>query len=234
MRVDLEGFAARTGADRGVLIVAPHPDDECAGPGGLAALCAQAGIEIGVVVVTDGGASHPNSRAWPRGRLAARRQEETRAALATLGVRAEPVFLGLPDAGTPSLPGTARAEACARLRAEVEARRPGLVVTTWRREPHCDHRFAYDLAVGAIADTGSRLAEYLVWTDLIGAPGDAPASGEVERLDLDISSVQARKADALRAHRSQLGLVVDDDPDGFVLSEAQLVALTGPVETYLM
>jgi LmbE family N-acetylglucosaminyl deacetylase len=233
MHIDFDDFARCTGADRGLLVVAPHPDDECAGAGGLIALCAEAGLDITVVVVTDGAASHPGSRDWPSARLAALRRMEAEAAVATLGTHIEIVFLGLPDAGTLTLEPGERQAAIAALRREIAARSPGLVVTTWRREPHCDHRFAYELAKEAVADTPSRLAEYLVWTPINGGDGDAPAPGEMRRLDLDISSVRKRKQDALGAHRSQRGLVIDDDPEGFVLTDAQFAAMTGPVEVYL-
>ena len=47
------------------VIIAPHPDDEVLGCGGLmqglAALCRP----IQLISVTDGSASHPGSRRWP-------------------------------------------------------------------------------------------------------------------------------------------------------------------------
>lgn len=234
MPVDFETFRGRTNIDRGVIVVAPHPDDECAGTGGLLALCAGAGIAASVVVVTDGGASHPNSQSWPRHRLTERREAETKAALLELGIGEPPVFLGLPDAGTPNLPNETHVDARKKLREVVAKRRPGLVLTTWRREPHCDHRYAYRLARQATEDTDVQLAEYVVWTPIIGAPDDAPRAGEGQLIELDIERVRDWKRRALNTHESQLGHVIDDDPDGFVLNEAQFAAMTGPTETYLL
>ena len=48
---------AAEGGPRRVLVVAPHPDDETVGAGGVAALHVAAGDAVTVVVATDGGAS---------------------------------------------------------------------------------------------------------------------------------------------------------------------------------
>ena len=44
-----------------MIVVAPHPDDEVLGVGGLMSTAAAAGIRVSVVAVTDGGGSHPGS-----------------------------------------------------------------------------------------------------------------------------------------------------------------------------
>ena len=48
------------------LILAPHPDDESLGCGGLIAACVAAGRSPLVVILTDGAGSHPNSRRFRR------------------------------------------------------------------------------------------------------------------------------------------------------------------------
>lgn len=77
-----------------VLIVAPHPDDETLGAGGVAALHARYGDPVTVVVVTDGRQArgsglHPET-------LALRRAQEVKAAAAILRVD-ELLQLGLPE-----------------------------------------------------------------------------------------------------------------------------------------
>src|SRR5690349_12478109 len=70
-----------------LLVLAPHPDDEVIGCGGLVALHLREGRAVRVVVATDGGqAGEP-----------AERQRESRAALASLGGGAEIEFLNFPD-----------------------------------------------------------------------------------------------------------------------------------------
>jgi LmbE family N-acetylglucosaminyl deacetylase len=86
--------------------VAPHPDDETLGCGGLISLLAQNGAAFYIVFVTDGSASHRNSTAWPTARLAAQREQEARNALVCLGIAHAPhLFLRLPDVDMPG-PGT--------------------------------------------------------------------------------------------------------------------------------
>ncbi|RKJ98019.1 PIG-L family deacetylase, partial [Pseudoroseomonas wenyumeiae] len=73
-------------APGGLVVLAPHPDDESLGCGGLLAAAAQAGRAVAVVFVSDGGASHPRSRRYPRLALRRLREAEALAALAALGL----------------------------------------------------------------------------------------------------------------------------------------------------
>lgn len=51
------------------VIVAPHPDDEILGCGGVLQLLHAAGRSLLLISITDGTASHPGSSAWPPERL---------------------------------------------------------------------------------------------------------------------------------------------------------------------
>ena len=64
------GLDRLLGPGGGALVLAPHPDDESLGTGGLIAACVAEGRRVHVAVVSDGAASHPGSRAWPPARLA--------------------------------------------------------------------------------------------------------------------------------------------------------------------
>src|SRR5690606_38092378 len=50
--------------DGPLLVIAPHPDDETLGCGGVIALATCRNVRVHTVFVTDGGASHPNSAEW--------------------------------------------------------------------------------------------------------------------------------------------------------------------------
>ena len=79
------------GAD-GVLVVAPHPDDEVIAAGGVLYAAAQAGREVAVVVVTNG-----DYYGTDYGLI---RQGEAVAGVGTLGMPEDRVvFLGYPDSG---------------------------------------------------------------------------------------------------------------------------------------
>src|SRR3954471_2440470 len=78
-----------------VLVIAPHPDDESIGAGGLLQVARAAGAALRVIVLTDGD-NNPWPQRWSekrwhignaeRARWGARRREEARAALRILGV----------------------------------------------------------------------------------------------------------------------------------------------------
>mgnify|MGYP002778988132 CR=1 FL=1 len=153
-----EGWPAAASLDTlasgpgGFLVLAPHPDDESIGCGGLIAECVARGRPVRVAILSDGGASHPNSPSFPRPRLAALRQEETRAAVAELGLdpSRDVDFLGLPDAALPSS-GTAFDAAVNHLLhfAKWDGY-PDAVFTTWGHDPHTDHKAARAIG-GALA-----------------------------------------------------------------------------------
>lgn len=221
---------------RRAVVFAPHPDDESLGCGGLIALLAERGTELLVIVVTDGGASHLGSKSWPRDRLAAQRAREAREAVTALGGRdAQLLFLGLADAAMPTPQDALYREALSRTTEALRGSKTpvDLAVLPWRRDPHRDHRDANRLARRALtACPGVRILEYAIWLDELGGPGDAPRSGEVERISLDISTVRDKKEAAVRSHHSQLGELIDDDPDAFRLMPHTLARLVGDTETF--
>lgn len=218
-----------------VLVVAPHPDDETLGCGGMIAALSARGQTVHTVFVTDGGASHPRSALWPRPRLCALREAEAAEALALLGAGAQPrSFLRLADAGMPARGEPRHAAALDAFAGIVRSLRPATAFLPWRRDPHCDHRASRELAIEAFAAGGiaPEIFEYAIWLDELGAPCDRPQPGEMERVELSLGDWLSRKQRAIRAHRSQLGEVVSDDPSGFALSCETLHRLVSPLETY--
>jgi LmbE family N-acetylglucosaminyl deacetylase len=234
MVVEYAELAAWLGLHRCLLVIVPHSDDETIGCGGLLVHAASAGIECHVVVLTDGAASHPESVAWSRSARVDVRRRECETALKTLGVRQIPVFLDLPDAETLTLPASLCAATATRLAHAIERIRPDIVLTTWRREPHCDHRFAFVIANEALAVSQhkAQLVEYMVWTPITGGSDDQPRADETQYRLLDIEHVRDRKIAALRAHRSQLGQVFKDAPAGFTLTSDLIAEMTARHERY--
>ncbi len=106
-----------------LLVLAPHPDDEVIGCGGLVALHLRDGRRVRVSVATDGGeAGEPRER-----------QQESRAALASLG-SAEIEFLNFPDRHLGESGGFAAA-----LRDILVDFRPDLIACPSPIEIHPDH-----------------------------------------------------------------------------------------------
>jgi LmbE family N-acetylglucosaminyl deacetylase len=170
-----------------VLCVAPHPDDETAGCGGMLAFHARAGDPVTVAILTDGArGSHRRERDEDYVRL---RQAEAVAALAVLGLPRPPEFLGLPDGGLATV-----ADLRARLAALVRRVAPRTVYAPSPFEIHADHVAAAVAAVGAAADAAPD-ARVLLYE--IGVP--VPANVLV-----DVTPVAELKYRALRSYASQL------------------------------
>lgn len=218
------------------LVIAPHSDDETLGCGGLLALLAEHGCETHVVIVTDGSRSHPHSASYPAARLAALRESETLAALAELGLPNTPAHFwrfadcGLPKEGMPDFE-----QAVERVRRFLDELKPGTILVPWRRDPHCDHEATWSLlrAANERCPEPPRWLEYPVWAWTRADTGVAPRPEEGEAWRLDIASVLPKKERALQQYRSQLGQVIRDDPEGFVLPEEMLKNFMKPWELFI-
>lgn len=215
-----------------LLVLAPHPDDESLGCGGLLAEAAASPTPPFVLVLTDGTGSHPNSRAYPAPRLRAARQREAQDAIAALGLPPDHIgFLGLRDTESP-IAGPAF-EAAVTAIASL-AMRIGAVtlLAPWQHDPHCDHESAHLMGVAAAAEAGLRHFAYPVWGWTL--PPDMPLPGPLPTgMRIDISAQLSRKRAAIAAHRTQHGGTITDDPGGFTLPPGFLSLFDGPYETVL-
>ena len=211
------------------VVLAPHPDDESLGCGGLIALAAEAGIDVHVAVLTDGSGSHPGSKRFPPAALARLRADEVREAAALLGVTAKRVhLLGARDTRAPH-DGPEFARLVETLAGLLRAAGAQTLFTTWRHDPHGDHVAAHAIARHAAASVGARLRCYSVWGRTLDEQDIGPATG----VRLDVTSVLARKRAAIAAHRSQTTDLIDDDPQGFRLTDAFIGMFLGDFEVFL-
>lgn len=218
------------------LVIAPHPDDETLGCGGLIAMLRAAQQPVWVLLASDGAASHPRSIRFDAAARTALRAAEMRDALACLGVPADHLLrLDLPDGDVPGFGAPTFAREVERMSHAIAAVAPQTLLLPWRRDPHPDHRATNALARAAAAriEIGTqRTIEYMVWTAERAQPADRPQPYEGTSWQLDISGVVSAKACALAAHRSQLGLVIDDDAAGFTLGTEMRERAALPTETY--
>jgi LmbE family N-acetylglucosaminyl deacetylase len=218
-----------------VLVVAPHPDDESLGCGGLIATLALTGTAFCFVFVTDGGASHPGSPTWPRDRLVACRKDEAIEAMRRLNAGdANTVFLALPDAAMPASGSLVWNKVAAQLAEIISEFNPALVLLPWRRDPHCDHRASWRLAKDGLklANAHPKILEYPIWLDEFGEEGDRPRQGEARLVAFDVAAALPAKRAAIAAHLTQTTRLIHDDPDGFRLTEAVIERFARPTETY--
>lgn len=200
-------------ADRPVVVLAAHPDDEVLGVGGLVCLLAAAGGRLRFVWGTDGEASHPDSLSPVVRDLAATRRAESAAALRALGAGSAPrTRLDLPDGQLADREG----DLVRRLRCVVDA--DDLVLAPWSGDAHPDHE-ACGRAARAVART---VLEYPVWTWHWAHPDDPRVPWDLaRRVDLP-PAVVARKSAAVGCFASQVRPVGPEPVDGPVLPAAVL------------
>lgn len=235
----VEGFLALPKGDVGdvlggrrAMILAPHPDDESIGCGGLIAAACAAGVAPVVVILTDGARSHPSSMAFPPARLAAIRAAEARSAVRLLGLPENRLFfLNHPDAGLAG-DGEAGAAVVRDVGEIAERLQCSLVIAPWAGDPHCDHEAAARIGAAAAARLGVGLLSYPVWgwlrrgSDLV----DEPRTGGWR---LDISAQMPAKQAAVAAHATQHRGMITDAPDGFFLPEALLAISRRDFEVFI-
>jgi LmbE family N-acetylglucosaminyl deacetylase len=214
------------------LILAPHPDDESLGCGGIIAACTAAGAPPFVVIATDGAGSHPNSRSYPPERLRDTRMHEARDAVAALGLPPDRVtFLGLPDTNSPTS-GPAFDNAVRTVGELLREHRLGSILATWRHDPHCDHLSAHHIAATVARTARCRHLAYPVWG--LTLPAESSLDGPIPTgFRLDITAHLAAKRQAIAAHRSQYAGLIADDPTGFQLTDSFRALFDSPYEALL-
>jgi LmbE family N-acetylglucosaminyl deacetylase len=194
-----------------VLVLAPHPDDEAIGAGGLIQRVSARGGDVRVIFLTCG-----ESNPWPQ-RLANRRWrvtesdraewgrmrcDEASASLALLGVGSDhSAFLGFPDQQISTLARLDDQRIADALRNAMRDYEPSLLVAPSAQDLHADHRavayFAHQ-AVRGLGDSAPEIVTYVVHGE--GSPSRLHFS-------LDLSErEQQRKRQAIECHRSQLQL----------------------------
>jgi LmbE family N-acetylglucosaminyl deacetylase len=216
-----------------LIVVAPHPDDEVLGCGGLIHRKVRAGAHVEIVIVSDGRTSH--RRFVGEEELVRRRAAEAREAAARLGVAPEAVtVLGFPDGDL----FHHLADVTSALQRIFLSRPPAEIALPHRDEPPADHRAAWKATrAAACLLPRVRLLEYGVWIWSIwpiiplggtmirsrtrrAAMAAAPAWRLANAFNryVDVGSSLDVKRSALAAHVSQTARP-DEHPDWPILSE---------------
>jgi LmbE family N-acetylglucosaminyl deacetylase len=187
----------------GLLVVAPHPDDETLGFGGAAGAIAARGVHVHTVVASDGGAAWPGLSPREQTDLEHSRRRESQRSAALLGLH-PPTFLGLRDGGL----ADAESRLADILTDMLTDRVAGTwCAATWRGDGHPDHEALGRAAAVATSRTGAVLLEYPVWMWHWARPGDANVPWHrATRVMLDPVAAE-RKQHAAAVFRSQI------DPD---------------------
>lgn len=215
-----------------LLVLAPHPDDESLGCGGMIAEACAGGRAVHIAILTDGSMSHPGSRDWPPDRLRRKRQDEARSAAAILGVpAANLLFLGQKDGAAPH-DGAAFAAVLDALCRELRSRQIATICASWIGDPHVDHVAAARLASAASRRTGARHLAYPIWAWT--APDDASLPEVQGGYRLPIGPFLPLKRRAIAAHQTQCSGLIGDDAQGIPLSPGFLAHFDRGWEAFLV
>lgn len=217
------------------LVVAPHPDDESLGCGGAIALLRLAEVEVIVAAISDGTMSHPNSKKFPPEKLRDLREREMIDALKILGVEKESVtFWRLPDRRLPNREDTDFQTAVERAGEYLRENEPQTILIPWRNDPHPDHKAVREIfdSANKSSENRFRILEYPIWLWEMAQNADLPSTENFRIYRLNIADVTETKQRAVRAHASQITDLIEDDPNGFRLSEEVLAHFAVPFEIY--
>ena len=189
--IEIVALAGRVGATR-LVVVAPHPDDETLGVGGIVSAFADAGGDVLVVSVTDGEAAPVSCPD-----LAAVRRRELDTAVGRLAPSARVERLGLPDGGL--------ADRCDELTERLGVLLTGsdLALVPYTDDGHPDHDACGRAGVAASMLSGSSCWTYPVWAWHWHDPARSAIGTSGVRVPMTSESAR-RKAAAIDCYRSQL------------------------------
>lgn len=219
--------------DAPILVLAPHPDDECLGCGAVLAACAKRGIPAHVALLTNGALSHPGSLSWSPHRIAARRALEAQHAMQRLGLKPHALWqLRMRDGGL-LLNRREMRTAALRLTRLVRRLRVQTIFVAWRHDPHPDHAAAALIADEVRAKLPNvRMLEFPVWGRLL--PKDVTIrDGPWKAVRFDAKPWQIAKKRALFAYRSQTSALIADAPIALRLQRDQVDAMLTRNEIFL-
>lgn len=219
-------LASLLGDSARLVVVAPHPDDEVLGCGGMIAAAIQAGVEVLVISLTDGEAAYLDDPVWPPQRLAPIRRGELLNAVRALGGGADDIaHVGIAD-------GHVAACVDRAIAALAQVRRRDTVLVTWASDGHPDHEAAAQAAQQVCARMGARLIQYPIWCWHWANPDSADfLRHRARRFSLSASD-QARKRAALSAFATQIG-TSNPPPASPILPPHVLARFQRPYEVYL-
>lgn len=182
------------------LVVAPHPDDETLGAGGLIALKRAAGVEVRVLFLTAGEASHASCAGIDSDHVATKRREQAVGAAHCLGLGPQALtWQKLRDGHIPRK-GDATFEAAVQGVMDVIHRfSPGEIFVPHPHDGWDDHEAASNIVAHAVRRSNLRpdLFFYLVWAWYSGPSPFGRYFPREDALVVDIRPVLARKCDAM-------------------------------------
>lgn len=183
--------------NRNVLVIAPHPDDEVLGCGGVIARHVSQGDTVCVLIVTRGDESLFSDELIEQGR------RELVTAHALLGVK-ETFFLDFPAPKLDTLPEHIVADAIRRVFNKLQ---PSTLYLPYRGDIHRDHKVVFDASmVAARPVTGCSVKTILCYETLSETDWAYPFNGDTfaPTVFVDITHFLETKIEAMSCYASQL------------------------------
>ena len=180
-----------------ILVIAPHPDDEVLGCGGVIARHSASGDRVQVVVVSRGAPDifPPEEVAQTRSELAAAHQ--------LLGVK-DVQFLDFPAPRLDTVPGHVLADRLTRLIREIK---PQTVYAPHWGDLHSDHKAVYLATMVATRPNGASRVERLFCYETLSETewgGPSADNAFTPTVFVDIGEFLSAKLQAMACYRTQL------------------------------
>lgn len=199
-------------------IVAPHPDDETLGAGGLIAACADLGMDITLILVTDGEKARPEVD-----KLASVRSEELRKAMMRIapdGARIIP--LHIPEGGVAQV----EAQLTERLVQLISPR--STLIAPFEQDGSADHEATSRACMAAAKRLGIQCARYPIWAWHRLGPNEMPLA-KMRKVALSPEALDAKRS-AIACYASQ----IENRPGGPVVPAQVLESIDRPYEAFLL
>jgi LmbE family N-acetylglucosaminyl deacetylase len=217
-------------ADKRAVIIAPHPDDEVLGSGGLLQLLGQEQRAQMLISVTNGSSYHQDASHWNARRQGIIRSQESAEALSRLGLPLNTlkwVHGGFPDAEVEHHEAELESFLLSYLQPS------DIVFTTWRADGHSDHEAVARATLQACLRIGAQCYEMPIWAWHWAEPEDPRIPWERARKVLLDHNAQARKRHAIQAFASQL-YAAPGSTQGPKLTTAMLQRFQQPFELFFL
>ncbi len=150
-----------------VWIIAPHPDDETFGCGAWIADHAEK-VDIQIIFLTSGEASHEEDSSCGKSGLAAIRESEAKSAAQRLGIQESRLhFMRYPDGHLCDEATEAVNELVATLQGMMDHLRPCTILLPWRKDGSSEHQGAFRILTCVITrcrDLKPMILEFPVWS----------------------------------------------------------------------
>lgn len=185
-----------------VLVIAAHPDDEVLGMGGTIAKMANKGVEVNVLIVTDGSSSQYRDSADLQ-EIIEDKKRETQACADVLGVKGI-YYGGMPDMRLDTTPHITVNKV---IESAIDQLQPDTVFTHFWGDVNMDHQNVYKSTLVAVRPVMGQVVKRLYCYRVPSSTEWTPNKAEtmfMPTMFVDISEVAEQKYEAFAKYSTEL------------------------------